>query len=387
MTADLAEELGVPLNAHTTEQVAELRQQLPNFASVTNPLDYNTSLWGHEDLLTKCFSTVMRGDYEAGMLILDYAVDGEASKLACDASVNAIIAACNAFGKMPIVTATLPELLPERVRKMMALHRAAPMQGLPEAMRAFAAAARFAGKRKTLKGGFSSLTMPATPAIDGDTRIVSEHEAKQRLAAFGLQVPAARVVPPAQAAAAAAALGFPVVVKVAEPVIAHKTEAGAVAVNLRTSDEVEAAVARMQRSVAEYQPGLVIESVLVEEMVCDVVAELIVGIKRDPQFGLALVVGAGGILVEMVEDSVLLLLPTDRETVRTSIEGLRIARILGGYRGRRAGDIDSVVESIMAVAAYAEAHRDDLVELDVNPLMVLPRGAVAVDALIVQSDK
>ncbi len=115
------------------------------------------------------------------------------------------------------------------------------------------------------------------------------------------------------------------------------------------------------------------------------VAELIVGITRDPQFGLALVLGAGGVLVEMVRDSATLLLPTDRAAVERALSGLRIAKLLAGYRGRAAGDMAAAVDAVLAVAAFAEAERDRLIELDVNPLFVLPvgRGAVAVDALIV----
>lgn len=385
MTADIAEELDIPLNPHSAEQVADLKTQLPNFASVTNPLDYNTSLWGHQDLLTKCFSTVMRGDYDAGMLIIDYAVDGETALKACNASVNALIDACQLHGKMPIVTATMPELLPAHAREMMAPRHAAPMQGLPEAMRAFAATARFARQRAAIAEG-GDLAMPVTPVLEGKTRIVSERDAKQALSEHGLAVPASRVVAPEDAAKAAEAVGFPVVLKVAAPVIAHKTEAGAVAVNLKNAAEVTAAVEKMKVSVAAYQPGLKIEQVLVEAMVKDVVAELIIGVKRDPQFGLALVVGAGGILVEMVEDSALLLLPTSRKAVEQAIQNLKIAKLLKGYRGKAAGDIPAVIDAVMAVASYAEAHRGDLIELDVNPLMVLTKGAVAVDALIVQAD-
>lgn len=388
MTADLAEELGVPLNPHSPEQIADLKTQLPNFASVTNPLDYNTSLWSHEDLLTKCFDTVMRGDYDAGMLIIDYATDGEASERACDASVNAIMSACANHGKMPIVTSTLPELLPARVRNRMAKRHAAPMQGLPEAMRAFAAAAQFACQREELRANTAeALVMLQMPVLNGSTQIVSEHSAKFVLGKYGLNIPASRVVPPADAAKAAAELGFPVVIKVATPIIAHKTEAGAVAVNLKSTAEVEGAVARMHERVGTYKRGVKIEQVLVEAMVKDVVAELIIGVKRDTQFGLALVVGAGGVLVEMVEDSALLLLPTDRKTVEKAIHSLKIAKLLRGYRGKPAGDIEAVVNAVMAVAAYAEAHRGNLVELDVNPLMVLPKGAIAVDALIIQADK
>jgi acyl-CoA synthetase (NDP forming) len=259
------------------------------------------------------------------------------------------------------------------------------MQGLPEALKAFAATERFARKRDALAGSnaLEQMILPKLPKRGAKTRMLSEHDAKSALQRHGLAVPESRVVPPAEAAAAAKALGFPVVLKVAAPVIAHKTEAGAVAVNLKSAAEVEAALEKMKASVAAHQPGTVIEQVLIEKMVSSVVAELIVGVKRDPQFGLALVVGAGGILVEMVQDSALLLLPTGRAAIERAVRGLKIAKILGGYRGRPAGDITAAVDAIAAVARYAEAHRDDLLELDVNPLMVLENGAVAVDSLVV----
>ncbi|HET6220632.1 MAG TPA: acetate--CoA ligase family protein, partial [Dongiaceae bacterium] len=149
-------------------------------------------------------------------------------------------------------------------------------------------------------------------------------------------------------------------------------------------EAVAAAVRSIGESVARYRPGLVAEQFLIEKQVTGAVAELIVGVKRDPSFGLVLVVGVGGILVEMVEDAATLLLPTDRAAIERAIRGLRVAKLLAGYRGKPAGDIDAVIDAVMAVAAFAEAHRDHLAELDVNPLLVLPKGqgAIAVDALI-----
>jgi len=98
-----------------------------------------------------------------------------------------------------------------------------------------------------------------------------------------------------------------------------------------------------------------------------------------------MVVGMGGVLVELVEDAATLLLPTSRDTVASALGGLKVAKLLRGYRGKPAGDVEAAIDAIMAIAAFADAHRDRLVELDVNPLMVLPKGAVAVDALIVMS--
>jgi acyl-CoA synthetase (NDP forming) len=123
-------------------------------------------------------------------------------------------------------------------------------------------------------------------------------------------------------------------------------------------------------------------------MVTGAVAELIVGVKRDDSFGLALVVGSGGILVELTRDSTALLLPTNRQAVVEALASLKAAKLLSGYRTGRKGDFEAAVDAVMAVAGYAEAHRDRLVELDVNPLLVLPAGAgvVAVDALIRMAD-
>lgn len=379
LTADLCDTLGIPLPGFSKDQAEDLRAQLPNFATVSNPLDYNTSLWGHEDLLVKCFSTVMRGEFDAGMLVIDFATDGPETERACLASVRAILKACNQHGKMPIVTSTLSELLPAHARAEVIAAKGAPMQGLEEALNAFASVHRFAQRKAKVAAG----AIPVTPAAGETRRMLSEVEGKKLLAGFGLAVPESRVVAPADAAEAAEALGFPVVLKVAEPLIAHKTEAGAVAINLKSPADVEAALGRMEKSVSAYLKGGRIERVLVERMVGDVVAELIVGVQRDPQFGLALVVGAGGILVELVEDAAMLLLPTSAEEVETALRRLKIAKLLAGYRGKPAADMAALVKSIMAIAAFAEANRGKLLELDVNPLMVRADGAVAVDALVV----
>ena len=379
LTADLCDALGVPLPGFSADQAEDLRAQLPNFATVSNPLDYNTSLWGHEDLLVRCFSTVMRGDFDAGMLVIDFATDGPVTEEACLAAVRALLKACNHHGKMPIVTSTLSELLPAHARTEVIAAKGAPMQGLEEALNAFASVHRFAQR----KAKVASAPIPATPAAGDKRRMLSEVEGKKLLAGYGLTVPNSRVVAPADAAQAAEALGFPVVLKVAEPLIAHKTEAGAVAINLKSTAEVAAALARMEKSAASYLKGGRIEQVLVERMVGDVVAELIVGIQRDPQFGLALVVGAGGILVELVEDAAMLLLPTSAEEVEAAVRRLKIAKLLAGYRGKPAADMAALVKSIMAIAAFAEANRGKLLELDVNPLMLRADGAVAVDALVV----
>jgi acetate---CoA ligase (ADP-forming) len=183
----------------------------------------------------------------------------------------------------------------------------------------------------------------------------------------------------ADAVAAAETIGFPVVVKAVGAEIAHKTEIGAVRLNLKEP----AAVAEAARALLDIGAA-----VSVERMVPDAVAELIVGVTRDPALGPVLVVGSGGILVELVADSARMLMPASASDIRAAIGSLKVSRLLAGYRGKPAGDIAAAVDAILAIQAYVLDNLDRLAELDVNPLMVRPagRGVVAVDALISLGD-
>ena len=172
---------------------------------------------------------------------------------------------------------------------------------------------------------------------------------------------------------AAEALGYPVVVKALG--VTHKTEVKGVRLNLYSSDEVKAAVEAMLGLSKSY---------LVEKMIGEVVAELIVGVARDAQFGPYLVVGSGGVLVELMKDSTSILLPTTRERVLQALARLKCAPLLNGFRGAPPADLNSTADVIMAVAGVIENDPSSIIELDINPLMLLPegQGAFAADALI-----
>jgi acetyl-CoA synthetase len=165
-----------------------------------------------------------------------------------------------------------------------------------------------------------------------------------------------------------------VVLKASNAALAHKTEAGGVALNLKSRREVARAARRMAGLGGE---------VLVEQMVQGVVCELIVGIKADAQFGLALIIGAGGVHTELWRDSVTLLLPVDRADIASALSRLHISKLIDGFRGAK-GDREAAIAAIEAVARFAADHASSLEELDVNPLLVLAtgKGAVAADALV-----
>jgi len=215
---------------------------------------------------------------------------------------------------------------------------------------------------------------PVRGTIQLECRSLDEPSAKAALAAHGLAVPASYLASSSERAQTAAQeLGYPVVIKAVAPDLLHKTELGAVKLNLTNSQQVDQAVTDLQAHAQQF---------LVERMVPGALAELIVGVTRDAQFGLSLTIGAGGILVELMRDSVTLLLPTSREDILAGIKKLKCFTLLDGYRGKPKADLEAVVTSIEAIVSYANEQGDRLQELDVNPLLVMSDGAVAVDALI-----
>lgn len=211
---------------------------------------------------------------------------------------------------------------------------------------------------------------------------LNEWDSKQALRAFGLTTPTGILSTPEHAIADALTLGYPLVLKAVSAELPHKTEAGAVALNLRDDQALTAALAHMRVQIAAYAPGVAFDQLLLETMATPPLAELIVGIKRENDFGLALVIGAGGILVELLKDSRSLLLPTTDDAIRNALLSLRSTALLQGFRGREVADMEALVAAIRAVADYACANAGLLLELDVNPLLVNARGATAVDALI-----
>ena len=204
---------------------------------------------------------------------------------------------------------------------------------------------------------------------------MSEHEGKAALAAFGVRTPRGRLVSATAAAEAARALGFPIVIKASGAHFAHKTEVGGVVLNIRSEAEARSAAERLAR---------LSDTLLVEEMFTDGVAEILIGVIVDPQFGQVLVLGAGGILTEILSDSVSLLPPWTRASVESALQRLRMRKLLNGYRGKPSADVAALIDTILAVARYATAHLPTLVEIDVNPVIVRPagQGAVAVDTMI-----
>lgn len=375
LVADLAQARGLVLPALPAPAHQRLHAVLGDKVHLANPLDYHTYIWGNLAAQTECFAGLLDCRFDAHLLVLDFPRQDRCTAASWQTTVDAFMAAHAGHGARGMVVSSLPEGLPETVAGQLLARGIAPMQGLADCLDAISHAALI-GQAQAGVARAAPLATPVPRAVGG-ARLLDEASAKQALARFGLPVPQGRVLDRTQALSFAAALGYPVVVKAVAPMLAHKTEAGAVRLNLMNAAEVDAALAAMAPLSDQF---------LVEQMVRGAVAELLVGLQHDPQFGLTLTLGAGGVFVELLRDSVTRLLPLSRAELLQALESLAMWPMVTGYRGRPPGDMDAVLDAIEAILAYAVAHADRLLELDINPLLVLPQGqgVLAVDALIRQ---
>ncbi|HVG48243.1 MAG TPA: acetate--CoA ligase family protein, partial [Rubellimicrobium sp.] len=366
LMADGAEGTAIAWKLFPEATRAELRTILGPIVTVANPLDYHTFIWGDTERMTATFSAVLSGGFDLGVFVLDLPRPDRCSQEGYACAVDAILAARQAIGARTAVLASLPEAIDEALTARFEAHGVTVLHGLSDGLAAIDAAIRAGRLTPT-----DTPALLARPGAPGEAFTLTEAESKAALARHGLRVPASVTAPDAVGIVEAAqSLRFPLALKALG--VAHKSESGAVALHLRDADALREAAQRL----APLGTGL-----LAEEM-APPGPELLVGVTRDPTGLLALTLGAGGVLTELLRDSATLVLPATREEIRDAFQGLRLAALLRGYRGAPPADMDALLDAIESIASYATAEAPRLLELDVNPLIAGPQGAVAVDALI-----
>lgn len=380
LIADLAERRGLETPDFPAAVQEELEQVLGPLVSVSNPLDYHTYIWGDGAAQTACFAGLLGAGFTASLLALDYPRPDLCEEGDWGITLEAFIAAHRKVPPQPgqarIVVSSLPENLPEGLATKLLEAGIVPMMGFPEALGAIASASKLAESL-----GRPEPTALADPAPLDPASVATwdESASKATLSQAGLRVPlGAQISFDALAAlcrddSAQLPVPFPLVLKLVSAEVAHKSDLGGVSLNLRSTAQVLAEAERMRP---------ISETFLLEEMIDGALAELIVGLSRDPQFGLYLMIGAGGVLVELLRQSAQVLLPATRDDIARALEGLPFYPLLTGYRGSAKADIPALIDAIEAIARFAAENDANLYELDVNPLLALPQGAVAVDALV-----
>lgn len=381
MIADYSELNNIDLPQPTESQKEQLEKSLPVFANVANPLDFTTAIWGDRPALEETLSTMIGGDYDYAFLVIDYPAEETGERPECDLIAKVFEQTLNKYKIPGAIASAFPELMPSYARENLHSAGIPALQGVQTGLESVGLMMRYCSIRDRYLQTNEIHQAPLLKAEPLGNKLITldEWESKQSLKEFGLPIPKGCIAKPDSVVEAAKNLQFPVVAKIVSAELPHKTESGAVVLNIQNSDQLEKEVKNM---LGRQNTDLILNKILIEEMCSQPVAELIVGVKREPGFGLALIIGAGGMMVELLQDSCSLLLPTTRESVRRAVQGLKVAQLINGFRNKPKGDMDAAVDAIMAVAKYAEKNSSVISELDINPLLVLEEGVVAVDALI-----
>jgi acetyl-CoA synthetase len=351
----LTTELRFP--ALTDTQATQLRDALGPMVALSNPLDYHTYIWRDAQAMAQAWGAMTGGQIDLTLSIVDYPTTDPTD---WDCATQAALAVRGQTGAPFAIVASLPELLPPDVAERLMRGGVVPMMGLHEALEAIAASTR-------IKAPVTDpICLPGTP----DTaHVLDENASKQALAQHGLRVPQSHLVSdPEQAEALAQTMPDPLVVKGVG--LAHKSDSGAVRLGVCAGD-----VGQVMQEIGTTQ-------ILLEEMIQTPLAELLVGVLRDPAHGFVLTLGAGGVQTEILRDTVSLLLPATADDIWNALQRLKIAPLLNGYRGNPACDRAAIVRAIEAVQSYVIAHADQIEEVEINPLLCTVTDAVAVDALI-----
>ncbi len=361
LVADRSEHGTLRFEPFSSQHRRRIEATLTELVTVSNPFDYHTFMWGDRAATGRCFTAVMDGPQDLTMLVLDAPPSADNDPTAWFASAEALADAADATGGRAVVVATMAECLNEHLRAKIIGRGLTPLLGLSEGLAALQAAA-MVGQR---------CDQPHAPVAEsGETRLVDEAEAKSRLRALHVAVPNGVTAAAAGVAAAADKVGYPVTLKALGE--AHKSDTGSVKVGLVDREALVAAMASMPA----------VDRYLVEATVTDVVAEVLVGVRRDPPIGWLVTLGFGGVTTEVWSDVTHLLAPVNRDNVRHALSRLRSYPLLTGFRGRPLADIDALADLVVALTDAVVG--SNVVEIELNPVLVGVHGAVAVDAFLLE---
>ena len=384
MAADKAELHGVALPQPEAAAAAVLEARIPEFGSTRNPIDVTAMVMNDPECIPACADALLADpNYSALLIPMVFA------NAAGIARVPMYGELARRHGK-PVVVVWITDWLEGPMSQELE-HEAGVglFRSMDRAFSTLAAWHRAGDARQRPMREPAPLAAPgarqeAAAMIAAAGRTLTESESKTAFAAYGIPVVREMLVQSAdEAAAAAMTLGMPVVLKVESPDLPHKTEAGVIRLNLQSESDVRSAYAAVMANAARVIPPPAINGVLVQPMVPEGI-EVMIGARVDPQFGPLVVVGLGGVLVELLKDTAIGLAPVIRHEATAMLASLKGQAALHGFRGSQPVDIDALADIVCRVSEFISDHRDTVAEIDVNPLICAGSRILAVDALIVK---
>jgi len=377
LMADRAEELGLQVATLSAETTAALRTVVPVFGSTNNPVDITAQGLVNPALMRDSLK-ILLSDPQVDVAIVWLSFTDKYAEVTVQSFVEA-----KAQTSKPFIVCWMG--MPDIAAKLMREAGIPYLRSAEPAVDAVAALVRYAEARRNWlsdQPARQAITLPklALPAGRGP---VASLEGQALLQQCGVQTAAARLATTAEEAVTAAqALGYPVVLKIESPDILHKTEAQGVALQLRDAAAVRSAYATLLANAKQYNADARVAGVLVQAMAQGDV-ELVIGLKRDPTFGPVVMVGLGGVLIEVFKDVVFRAAPVTEAEALRMLDELRSRVVLDGVRGKAPVNKRAIAQMVSAVSRLGAAAGARLAELDLNPVLAGAQGATAVDWLMV----
>ncbi|MDR1272801.1 MAG: acetate--CoA ligase family protein [Clostridiales Family XIII bacterium] len=383
LTADLAEDFGLELPDISDAAKEEIQKYIPSFAAAKNPLDATTALFRDEEK-TIGILRALQAEESIGAITIGTNVSQTE-----DATTAALCRAIAAAKETDAVSKPIFAIPSFEGSRHQGSRRILEDAGVP--LMSSMATSFGCLKRITAFSGYDWKARTLKPCVGNgkggmEAKALSEFDSKNELKKYGIPVPAQAIVRSAgELTEAAAGMKYPLALKINSDEILHKTDAGCVALNVKDADEAKTAYLQIIENAGKNAPGTRTDGVLVQEM-APAGVEIIIGASNDAQFGPMVLVGLGGVFVELFKDTALYPAPLNSGEALELLKSLKGYRLLTGFRGSKPCDIQALADTIVRIGDYAYGHRDEVKEMDLNPVFVYPEGegVCAVDALIVK---
>lgn len=383
LCADLGERFGVEFPDFAPETIEKLTALLPSYSTPNNPLDSTATLSYDPESYAKLVTAVAE-DPNTAMILCGLTILPDPVSTAAQCMTEGLELARKNGVTKPIAIVSFMECSrkQEFVDRLKAIH----ITVLPSTVYGFMMLKNLSDYINYQKEEHSFEDAVPDMLATEKPRALNEKEAGDLLKQYGVPVsPSMLVRSQEEMKKAEAEIGFPAVVKICSADILHKSDIGGVKVNINTSEELKSAYDTVLKNAQKLRPDAKIDGVLIQKMV-PMGLELFVGLNVDKQFGPMLMVGMGGVFIEILKDAVLYPAPVNREEARRMLQQLKSYPLLCGYRGEACKDIEAVIDVMTAVSRLAAENKNMITELDINPLFVYENGVYAADALIVKKD-
>ena len=389
MLADHAEKIGLEFVKPSIKTSKILKDFLPHTATVSNPLDYTTPIWGFPEKTGPVFNTFLQDNYDSAILIQDYLPpninkNNESNKFYLN-DAKEFLKAAHKKDIPNVICSTLQENMDTEIGDYLSSQKTSPMQGLDEALNSIFRSYKFYKRYNENKN--KNITVKSFERIKtNNQKLLNEYESKSKLKDLNLIVPNSISGSKVSVLADINKINFPVSLKMLGENLTHKTDFGAITLNINNIDELEISINEMKRKIFDEDKIKFYDNFLVEEMMPKPILELLLGIYYDKQFGFCMTIGAGGIFTNLINDAISLILPCSPEEINKSLSNLKISKVIDGYRSNIQINKDILTKTIKAISDFVSSPNNKIIQTEINPLFIYENKIVIVDALIWENE-